>query len=69
MNTDKIRKVLLILGIIFLVVYFVVMGFEIINFSPYNTGWFLWSDRALEFLLPAILCFVIRIFLKNKNCN
>ena len=67
MNKEKIRKVLLLLGFIFLLVYVAAMVFEINNFSPYHTRWFLWSDRALEFLLPSILCFIIRTFLKSKN--
>ncbi len=67
MNKEKVRKILLILGITLLVIYIVVMIFEISNFSPYNTRIFLFFDRALEFLFPSILCFVIREFLKKKK--
>ena len=66
MKKDKFCRLLMILGIILIIIYVIVMIYETNNFSPYNTGWFLWSDRALEFLLPAIICFVIRAFFKNK---
>lgn len=66
MNKEIIRKVLLVFGIILIVIYLVVMIFEVKNFSPYNTRMFLFADRALEFLLPGIVCIVVRMFL-NKD--
>ena len=69
MKTAKMRSVLLVLGVALLVAFVIVMAFEIMQFSPYNTRWFLWSDRALEFLLPSTLCFVLGAFLKDKNCK
>lgn len=66
-NKELIRKILLIIGIILLCVYFIVIYLEITNFSPYNTRTLPFLlDRFLEFLVPAIFCFIARRLLKNK---
>lgn len=67
MKVKAIRKLLLIIGVLLVIIYFVVMSYEISNFSPYNTRMPFFLDRVLEFLLPAVVCFLIRNKLKQNE--
>lgn len=67
MTVKAIRKLLLIIGVLLVIIYFVVMSYEISNFSPYNTRMPFFLDRVLEFLLPAVVCFLTRNKLKQNE--
>ncbi|HKM34746.1 MAG TPA: hypothetical protein VJY54_08390 [Lachnospiraceae bacterium] len=58
---------LLVVSIVLVIVYFAVMFFEITHFNPYNTGVPFFLDRVLEFLVPVVICLVIRHKIKKRE--
>ncbi|MDF2485137.1 MAG: hypothetical protein K0R46_1305 [Herbinix sp.] len=66
MKREHYSKLINALGILFIILFVIVMIIEISNFSPYNTRMPFFMDRILEFLLPSILCFILARISKNK---
>jgi hypothetical protein len=66
MKREHYSKLINAFGILFIILFVIVMIIEISNFSPYNTRMPFFMDRILEFLLPSILCFILARISKNK---
>jgi hypothetical protein len=66
MKKENYSRLFIVTGIAFLILYVIVMIIEIVDFSPYNKRLPFFIDRALEFLLPSIVCFVIAHLCKKK---
>ncbi len=66
MKRENYFKLINAIGVLFFIIYVIVMIIEIVNFSPYNTRMPFFMDRILEFLLPSIFCFILACVCKNK---
>jgi hypothetical protein len=66
MERKNYYKLMNAIGILFCILFAVIMVIEIENFSPYNTRIPFFVDRILEFLMPGILFFILARICKRK---
>ncbi len=66
MKKENYFKLLNALGVLFLLLFVIVMTLEIRNFSPYNTGVPFFIDKIVLLLLPCISCFILANVCKRK---
>lgn len=66
MERKNYYKLLNALGILFCILFVIILVIEIENFTPYNTRLPFFADRIMEFLLPGILFFILARVCKRK---